>query len=145
MNLDPTKVANKTEEKKETKKKKKPRLRLARGSARAGGVTGDGERRPGCQGDGGCEVLDADVTESALKNIKKNSEESGRCPLLPSAGGVAGQNRSDAGSKAAERASSWGRDGGKSPGCHFALIRRRSTTREARERRQARVRSRERK
>lgn len=76
---------------------------------------------------------------------RKNSEESGRCPLLPSVGAVAGQNRSDAGFIAAERPSRWGRDGGKSPGCHFALIRRRSTAREARERRQTRVRSRERK
>lgn len=36
-------------------------------------------------------------------------------------GEVAGQNRSDAGFIAAERPSSWGKDGGKTPGCHFAL------------------------
>lgn len=41
------------------KKKKQPRIHLARTAVPDGGVMDDGDKRPGCQGDGGCEMSHA--------------------------------------------------------------------------------------
>lgn len=108
MNLEPPQVADKPEG--------KPPESAWRG-APDGRVTDDGERRPGCQGDGGCEVSDADVTSKTRK------EQRTKCRVLSAAlgGEAAGQNRGDVGLTAAQRPSSRGKDGGKTPGCRFAL------------------------